>query len=154
MGVCENRLVTIRMATARDVPALVDMGIRLIESKYAGRLAVNREAMAATASALIEHNDRARAFVAELDGEVVGMIGCLIFDHPLSGEQVGSEVCFWVNEEARGTPAALDLLDAAEDWWQRAGCAWWQMIAPDARVERLYERRKMVKIESAWQGRR
>lgn len=142
----------IRSATATDVPAIVDMGLRFLrESEYHTRMPANPEAMARTANFLLDSPDRA-LFVAERGGHLIGMIGLALSMQPLSGEIVAGEWFWYVTPDARGR-TGVRLLRQAETWARSAGAAVLVMVAPNADVERLYASSGYDRFEVTYQRR-
>lgn len=145
------RLVSevIREATEADIPRLIEMGERfLTETVYRGRVAVNPSAMARTVARLLV-SDGGAVFVSERDHTVVGMIGMLVFEHPITGEITASELFWWVEPEARGT--GIRLLKRGEQWARDAGAERIHMIAPTSDVGRLYERLGYTALETTYE---
>ncbi len=141
--------ITVRRATMADIPAIVRMGcLFLASSAYRDVLRENPAQMAAFAEVLIGREDGYLAVMDE-DTKAVGMIGFLAVPHFFSGDVIATEVIWWLDPDARG--AGRLLLDAAEGWAHEIGAVAIQMIAPDPRVGRLYERRGYRFVESAWQ---
>ena len=138
----------IRAATEADIATMVAMGQRFRnESVYAARLAENPDQMAAHGRMLLASDD-GLLLVAARDGEVVGMIGALIFVHHLSGALTAAESFFWVNPDARG--CGVRLLRAFERWARTRGATTVQMIAPTPEVEQLYARLGYAPLEVAY----
>ncbi len=108
--------MTIREATPNDLPALVDMGAQFWrDSVYHDALGpATKDGLAETAEKLMEGPDRA-LFVAEQDGELIGMIGMAIYPHPVQHGRIAAEVTWWVDPDSRGT-AGVRLLRHAEEW--------------------------------------
>jgi GNAT superfamily N-acetyltransferase len=141
--------LTTRPATVADVPALVAMGQQfLAASSYHAHLASNPDQMATFATSLIDSPNGA-VFVLDHDGRPVGVIGLVVFAHPLSGERMASECFWWAGDEARGH--GLSLLHAAEAWAREQGAERLQMVAPEPRVGRLYRRFGYQWIEESYQ---
>ncbi len=129
--------MSLRVATLDDVPQLVAMGRRfLAASHYRHVLAENPAQMGALATRLITQED---GDVLVLDrGDLVGMLGLLVFAHPLSGCRVTSELFWWVEPEVRGD--GVKLLKAGERWAIAQHSEQLHMIAPTARVGAFYTR--------------
>jgi len=139
----------VREATVDDIPRLVEMGERfLTETIYRGRAPVNPLQMAETAARLLT-SEAGALFVSDDDGAVVGMIGVLFFQNPLTGEPSVTELFWWVEPEHRGH--GLRLLKRAEEWSREAGAHKLHMIAPTPEIARLYERLGFDYLESAYQ---
>src|SRR3954466_1780011 len=114
----------IRLATLEDLPRLVEMGKRFrANSNYKDFIPENSAKMIETATKLIELGT---VYVSEQDGKLDGMIGFLLFDHPLSGEKTASEIFWWVEPEARGT--GLKLLNTMKRAAKASGAVKMQMI--------------------------
>jgi GNAT superfamily N-acetyltransferase len=125
------------------------MGERfLTETVYRGRVAVNPAQLASLGAGLLA-GDAGTIFVAEVAGDVVGMIGLLAFQHPMAGELTVSELFWWVEPEHRGR--GVRLLKRAEQWAHEIGAVKLFMIAPTAEVARLYERLGFEYLEMAYQ---
>lgn len=139
----------IREATTADVPRLVVMGTRfLTESAYRGRVTINPVQMADTVHMLLA-SPIGTVFVAERDGEVVGMIGLLCFQHPISGEATVAELFWWVEPEHRGN--GVRLLKRAEQWAREQGATHVHMVAPTPDVGALYTALGYELLESTYQ---
>jgi GNAT superfamily N-acetyltransferase len=145
-----NDLDVIRDATEADIPRLVEMGVRfLTETVYAARgVPVNMGALARTMALLIL-GDRGTVFVAERDGRVVGGIGMLWFENPLSGEPSASELFWYIEPEHRGI--GVRLLKRGEQWARDMGAEKLHMIAPTPAVSQLYERLGYAYLETTYQ---
>jgi GNAT superfamily N-acetyltransferase len=147
MATCSNSAVLMRKATVQDIPRLLEMGMRFHQnSPYKDHLAANPEQMGKIASQIASSGG---LLVSENQGRIVGMFGFVTFPHFLSGELIAAEVFWWVEPEHRGT--GKKLLYEAENMAREAGAKKMQMIAPDARVGRLYEHMKYKFVESAYQ---
>jgi RimJ/RimL family protein N-acetyltransferase len=146
----ETRAAVIRAATEADIPALVAMGREFrAQTGYHRVIAEDAAQMATFCRQLL--GGLGTILVLEDDGGLIGMIGLTCLPHFLSGEVTAGEVFWWVDLAHRGR--GLRLLRAAEAWARAQGAVSLQMIAPDARVERLYERLGYVAIERTYQRR-
>jgi len=139
----------IRPATEDDIPRLVEMGERfLTETVYHARVPVNPVQMATTVLRLLS-TEAGAVFVSDRDGALVGMIGMIVFDNPITGESTVSELFWWVEPEHRG--CGLRLLKRAEQWGRESGARKVHMIAPTPDVARLYERLGYEQLETTFQ---
>lgn len=143
--------MTVREATAADVPALVAMGERFVDDVYPGLLRPNVEQFARLAAHLIVDGN-SLLLVADDGAGPVGMFGGMVYPHPMSGERIAAELFWWMNPEARGV-AGVKLLHRAEAWARAQGAVVLQMIAPDATVARFYERVGFSPVETTYQRR-
>lgn len=142
----------IRPATVADVPRLVEMACRFRrETAYARRARERPEQLAALASGLIE-GDRGIMLVAvDVDGAIVGMIGLLVFPHPVSGIDTAGELVWWIEPEQRASGLGRQLLDYAEAWARQMGAQDVQMIEPvGTGLGQFYTRHGYDALEIAW----
>lgn len=125
------------------------MGARfLTETVYAGRsVPVNPAAMTRTVTFLIG-SELGVVFVSEREGVVVGMLGLLLFENPITGESTASELFWWVEPEYRGL--GVRLLKRGEQWAREMGAQQVHMIAPTPEVGQLYTRLGYDYLESAY----
>jgi GNAT superfamily N-acetyltransferase len=68
------------------------------------------------------------------------MFGAFLFAHPITGDIMASELCWWVDPVARGSRVSTDLVKRAETWARENGAKWLEMIAPNDRVGWFYAR--------------
>ncbi len=135
----------IRPATHRDIPRLVELGVRFMrESGYAKHLAINEDAQANLAADLIEA-PHGLVLVDEQDGDITGMIGVIATLHPHSGDSVMSELFWYVLPRARG--GGVRLLLAAEDWARANGISKSLVVSPKQSVSDLYRRLGYTRLE-------
>lgn len=138
----------IREATLADVPRLVEMGTHFLASSTYGQCySTNPTQMVTTITNLITSPD-ACGLVAEVGGLVVGMIGVVVGSHPLTGDRLAVEMCWWVEPTARGV--GMRLLRAAERWAVAHGATGMQLGAPTQEVAQFYERLGCVLVERVY----
>jgi GNAT superfamily N-acetyltransferase len=137
----------IRLATEADIPRLLEMGLRFRrETGYSKHIEENPEQMERLVRQIIAADG---VLVSEQAGEVIGMIGYVLYPHFLSGELIAGEVFFWVEPGHRGD--GLRLLRGAEKRAKDRGANRMQMIAPTDRVGRLYGRFGYEFVEATYQ---
>lgn len=125
----------------------MELGLRFRrESEYRSHLGENSEKMAELAGQLARAGS---LLVSERGGELVGMLGYVVYPHFLSGETVAGEVFWYVAPEHRGE--GIKLLRAAEERARAAGAKYMQMIAPNSKVAGVYERLDYHFLESSYQ---
>jgi GNAT superfamily N-acetyltransferase len=154
---------TIRPAEPFDVPALVAMAGRFLQTTVYARfltstpakLAALVETVLAIGVVLV-----AEVEVGQGDGarfECVGMIALVSAVHPVSGEPFVDELAWWVEPAWRGSPHGLgtQLLAAAEAWATERGVVLMKMVAPvgSPEVGAFYERRGYACVETVYQKR-
>lgn len=126
---------------------MVELGTRFIATtRYAGYIGQNQDQMRATLLHLIENG---LLLVLTIKDVVQGMIGAFVFDHPVSGERTASETFWWTEPEHRG--GGVRLMRAAENWARNAGAKRMQMIAPEERVGKFYEKLGYTQVEITYQ---
>ncbi len=109
----------IRPAQPHDLVQLLEMG-RLMhaESPRFRPVPFSTE----KAQQLIEQLiSRGGAFVAEVDGALVGMFGGVVFEHFFSTTKMAADVVLYVTPEYRGGSLAARLVHAFERWAIEAG---------------------------------
>lgn len=134
--------MTLRYATRADVAEIERMGLRFlsIDGPYGGRFKTSPAALRRLLELMLQPT--AFALVLEVaPGRLVGMFGAFLFEHPITGQRVASELCWWVDPEARGASIkAGTMVKCAVEWARENGAEWFEMIAPNERVSRFYER--------------
>lgn len=144
-------MTTLRRANVEDLPAVLRMAAAFITSgAYRDVLALNTGCLEALFLQLL---DCGVVFLAEVDGQAVGMLAASVGTHPISGEPVAGEVCWWVEPDYRGSVAAVRLLIAAQAWARdERGAASFQLIAPaGSELGEFYERLGYREMETTYQ---
>lgn len=90
-------------------------------------------------------NDDVFTWLAEQDGEVIGICGAMIYPLYFNPKHtVVQELWWWLTPKARGGAAAKKLFRALEDWTAEKGASALFMIALDSqngeRVSQFYTR--------------
>lgn len=141
----------IREATLDDVPQLVEMSRQFrAQSLYRTTFVDNPEQLAATITGLIT-GPSSVMLVLTAEDRLIGMIGLLLHPHLFDAVMTAGELVWWVEPEARGSGAGVELLRAAEAWAVEKGAARIQMVAPSVRVGEFYEREGYTFIEMNYQ---
>lgn len=127
-------------ADESHLDALVRMAHRFLsaDGPYVGRFTVDDAKVSALAAQMI--GPQHLALLAMQDARPVGMFGMFLFDHPITGEAIAAELCWWMEPEARGGKAAIQMLRMAEAWARARGASAIEMIAPDERVASFYSK--------------
>jgi len=117
----------IRKATLADVPVIVAMSARFYPTThYADWCEMDEASVAGLATGLIENDV---FYVAERDGELVGMIGLMIAPFLFNqNRKFAVEIVWWVAPDARGSRIASQLLAAVEQPCRDAGAERIQMV--------------------------
>ncbi len=140
----------IRKANEGDVRSIVRMGRNFIGTTgYQHHIVANDVQMEVLVRHLIDA-DNTTLFVADNGDGPIGMIGCTLFNHPVSGELTASEVFWWVEPNYRGI--GVDLYNKFHEWAKRHDAVKIQMGAPaNTRVGKFYERLGFVEVETLYQ---
>lgn len=139
----------IREATEQDIPRIVEMGSRsLREGPYKDLVGDNPERTGKLAFDVLK---KGMILVAELDGELVGLLGFIVFPHYFSGELTAGEVMWYVEPEHRKSFTALALLRGAERMARSFGAKYMQFTAPTAEVGKAYEALHYKQVEVSFQ---
>jgi GNAT superfamily N-acetyltransferase len=124
----------VRSPTERDVAAMAEL---------AGALGypTTDEQMAARLSVIAGRSDIA-TFVADHEGQVVGMLGVSVLPSLYRTDMVGAITVLVVSERFRGRGAAPALVAAGEEWLRAHGCdkVSVQPSISRASAHRVYER--------------
>lgn len=112
----------IRPVTREDTDAVTQMGYAMhLESAYA-ELGFRHGQVAATVGEVVD-SEWQSGFVAEKDGEVVGMVAGLIAAYEYGWALIAYDRLWYVIPDARGSSAAIRLLTAFELWAKAKGAA-------------------------------
>ena len=142
-------MITVRCARMDDHDAILAMLGRVAQfSRYTEGKRLNRRHLEATLTRMMQMPN-AGFLIAEYEGQPVGLFVLMLSEDLLSGVRLASEVCWWVDREARAHFAGLRgrlgvglrLLEAGEAWAKAHRVHTLQMLAPEPRFHRLFERR-------------
>ncbi len=143
--------MNIRFATADDMPELLRMGEQFHLFSEHAHIEFCRKSAEITALAIIQMG---YILLAEHDGKTVGMIGVGIAPMPMNhAVLMAQEVLWWVDHGARGSRAACELIERAEEIARERSA---QRISMSALansplvVERMYRRWGYRACESAF----
>jgi GNAT superfamily N-acetyltransferase len=138
----------IREFTPADTPRVVAMALRFIEETSYKAFPSTPERLEALIDQVMQLGT---IIVAEVQGEVVGMLALVAVPHPWTLEEYVDEIAWWVEPEYRSGTAGPRLIVAAEEWTTRKGLTSLKMVAPaGSRVGTFYERRGYVAVETAY----
>lgn len=129
-----------RPATWNDAPAIRTMAARFLseDGPYFGRFKASEGAIERLLDRMLKP-DQFALVLENGNSAPVGMFGAFVFNHPITGQIVASELCWWVEPEARGSRVAADMPALAIEWARKAGAEWFEMIAPNERIAKFYE---------------
>jgi acetyltransferase (GNAT) family protein len=142
----------IREATSEDLDAVLALSVALVIEQYDSLFTPNPVTMRATGQRLVDDPRGVMLVDYDVGEELTGTLGGLVYEHPCSGEQVASEVFWYVRPKYRGT-SGLRLLDAFEAWALAHDARLVQMVAPTDRVALIYQRRGYTAVEQTFQRR-
>lgn len=131
-------MTTIREATTEDVPAIVTMAQHFVQqTSYASCVPSDAGHLQKVTEQLLAVGV---VFVAERDGDLIGMLAGLAYPHYMTSRQTASESAWWVEPSARGARIAHALLDAFESWAQARGAQCVEIGSWHPRLDRFYQR--------------
>lgn len=92
------------------------------------------------------------AVVAEVDGQLVGMLGALALEHPFSREVEMHELAWWVEPRYRSGACGPQMLGYLEHWTTTKGISVLKMVAPNDNpvVGRFLKRLGYRPVETAF----
>jgi len=142
--------MTIRDARPADAGRIIEMGRTfLLNGPYCEQLEDVPEQFYRFVEALFV-NPSAKILVYE-DNGVHGVFAFVLVPHYLSGEQIATELIWYVEPEHRGK-ASLELLWAAERMAYEMGAKRMQLTAPTESVGEIYKRCKYTLVEVGYQA--
>lgn len=142
----------IRLATAADIPAIVQMALHFgATPDYAQKIRIDAATVGRLTETLLQNPDALVLVFGEEDQDPTGLLAVLLFPHLMSGELIASEIVWWMEPTRRGE--GVQMLREAEAWAREKGAAALQLIAPSDRVGRFYERTGYSWVEASYQKR-
>lgn len=139
----------IREAVDSDIPRIVEMGSRsLREGPYCDQVGDSPKTTAALCQQVLETG---KILVAEEDGNVVGVLGFVVFPHYFSAEPTAGELIWYVEPEYRQSFISLSLLRKAQSMARNMGAKRMQFTAPTEEVGKAYESLGYKKVEVTYQ---
>ena len=115
-------MATVRRSTMEDMPAVTRMTMDFLAiSPYDKHMTLDPVALEQQFR-VMQDNDSVACFVAEIDGQIVGMLACCVtgcWFNP--GVVIASELGWWIEPHARGTTCAVRLLNEFERWGRDKG---------------------------------
>ena len=120
----------IREATLGDLPRVLEMGEQFyMAAGWQTFVEWDATSVESTLAFLID-SETGCLLVADVDGEIVGMIGGMVAPHYYNFSVItGQELFWWAKPEYRG--AGGDLFDALETWAKAVGATMFTMVAVD-----------------------
>ena len=153
----------IRTATVDDVPRIVEMSLRFIESSsYKQFIQADAEGLERLIGQVMLQGvilvGEMEAVYFEGDLEIgreqilAGMMAIASLTHPFTGEPYGDELAWWVEPEYRKGTLGHKLLCAGEHWARQNGLTVLKMVAPaGSDVGTHYVRRGFSLVETVYQ---
>ena len=145
--------VRIRLATSADAEAvLIFLALLATESEYTQQARLNRGHLEEQFRMLLENPDAGCQIAETAEGQIVGVLGFLLYRHLISGERGAGEVCWYVHPAwRRGLGRSLHA--AAETWARKQGACFIQMLAPERKFEAYYRRCGYVPTDRVYERR-
>lgn len=145
----------IKLATLKDLPDL----LRVLEnfyvnSPFSNLVDFDRSIASVSAQKIIEGPKEDGIVLLYLkDGIVKGVLAGLAHQMFFSRDRVATELCWWVDEDARGRDS-LELIEAYEFWAEKVGCTITTMAnltgETGERLDKYYKRRGYTPLETAY----
>lgn len=137
--------MTIRRATADDIPTMVMLGQHFIDSTpYGEQIPRDPGHIGSVLNTVLVSG---AIFVADSGDGPVGMVAGVVYRHYITGVQTLGESWWWVEPAHRGGTLAPDLLQALEDWGRAQGARVSQIGSRHAILDRYYRRRGYHAVE-------
>lgn len=119
LGSLDRQMYNVRKAVPEDFPRLLPMAEKFFSFAF--------PTMEFDLPSILEHYilmlTHGFVYVADEDGELLGMLGCIVTPFPLNNNYlVCSESMWWVDPEGRGLSMGSDLVEAAEAEALEMGC--------------------------------
>lgn len=140
----------VRRAHLEDVPRIVEMARHFVEQTRYGQLLApfDGDRMVALAARVL---DLGAIFVADVDGQLEGMLAVVALEHPFTGERYADELAWWVEPGHRQTTIGPRLMAALEAWAVTRHLAFVKMVAPaETEVGGYYELQGYEAVETAY----
>jgi GNAT superfamily N-acetyltransferase len=144
-------LVNIRKAKQTDHEQIVHMAMKFLALTRYGVLirGVTLDSMRRFVELVF---DMGVIFVADINGELIGMLGLIVVQHPMSGTPEAAEVAWWIEPEHRTSRTGYYLLCQAEEWARQKGLMCLKMVAPaDSQTGPFYEHMGYQAVETVYQ---
>jgi len=142
----------LRLGNERDIDTILGLVLKFFRETEYSHLTPNLDNTRSLIAQFVSKLDEDSVCILwEKDGKVTGILAGQILPLPFFGCKVATESMWWVEPEARGTEAAVHLLDSFEYWAKLKGASMIQMAHLNNRtgnvVSRLYRRRGFKKSE-------
>lgn len=145
-------MTQIRPASESDIPRLLEMGEKFYQTTHYPENVAPYDAE--TVEALIGMMRDGVMLVAEVEGEVVGMVGLVVVPHLFNRNyKTACEIVWWVEPEHRGGGIAMQLMNAIEPAAKDKGAVGIQMALLSSSppvAAAIYERLGYTHTESSY----
>lgn len=129
---------------------MLEMGRRFFDqSRYKRFLNLNPQSQTQLVMGLVQQ-DTGAVFLAEKDGQVVGMLGMNLSPNVFDGSITAMELFWWVEPHHRGL-TGVRLLRTAEKWAKAKGAERCYMVVPEPSVAELLGKLGYDYVESIYQ---
>lgn len=146
-------MFNIRLAAPEDIEHILRIAQRFYtDSPFSPLIPFDEDSAAVVGFQVTEQG---YCVLAEVDGEVVGGIGCMVSPFSMNNAfNVATEVFWYVEPEHRGTPGlAQGLIESAEALAKHDGCTLISMASlstsPEG-VDAFYRRRGYAQVEHTY----
>lgn len=135
-----RRKLTIRSAVSSDRDALAVLAQAFLSSSP---LTAAADHSPDRVAALVDHvrsQPNSGVLVVDAGGELLGMLAYLIGLHPVTGLLTLFDIAWFMREDARGGPEAIELVNQTAHIGRLHGCVAFHIGAPNAAVLRFLVR--------------
>lgn len=145
----------IKIATLEDLPGLLKVLKNFFDaSPFNGLTDFDVVIATETATKIIQGEKENGIVLLYLkEGVVKGVLAGLCHQMFFSKDKVATELCWWVDEDARGRDS-LELISAYEFWAEKVGCTITTMAnltgTTGERLDKYYKRRGYTPLETAY----
>lgn len=145
----------IKIAELEDLPGLLNVIKNFFDnSPFNGLTEFNPSIASDTAKRILQGPKENGIILLYLkDGVVKGVLAGLAHELFFSADKVATELCWWVDEDARGRDS-LELIEAYEFWAEKVGCSIVSMAnltgTTGERLDKYYKRRGYTPLETAY----
>tara|TARA_B100000745_G_scaffold296315_1_gene241537 strand:+ start:871 stop:1368 length:498 start_codon:yes stop_codon:yes gene_type:complete len=108
--------MVIRKADTDDIPSLVRLGREMHEEAPTFDMVDFDEEKLTALAASPAMTDHGASFLAEVNGEAIGMFCGVIVPHYFGNALMANDLCLFVTKSRRGGTAAYRLIKAFESW--------------------------------------
>lgn len=141
--------MTVRKATLEDLPVVLELAHEFFVSSQYAEYEAKPERLEELFTFVL---DKGIVLLAEDQAGVAGFLVLVPVPNLFTGELYAEELAWFVRPRARGSRAALRLMDAGALWCRQSSLASWRMVAPtdSPTVASYYRRLGFSEVETTF----